>query len=272
MQAQINALDKTRDVRLKALQDEATLSEENASKAKQAADNMASALGSIADYANGLKVGNLSTLSPEAKLQAAGSEYQRLLGLARGGDATAAGNLTGASDSYLNLAKDYYASTSAYSSIFASVEQSLGALGSQKSVYEQIAESAKSTFDLAAQTAASDATYQADLLALQQSAISQFTALDASLGAYQASVEPRLDTQVIELQRLNVSSDVIGDKITESQTAVTASLNRVQATNQQQAAILAQVVALLARANELAAQTAAATRTTASASELEGAA
>jgi len=272
LQAQINALDKTRDVRLKALQDEANISEENASKAKQAADNMASALGNIADYANGLKVGNLSTLSPEAKLQAAGSEYQRLLGLAKGGDATAAGNLTGASDSYLGLAKDYYASTAAYSSIFASVEQSLGALGSQKSVYEQIAESAKSTFDLAAQTAASDATYQADLIALQQSAISQFTALDASLGAYQASVEPRLDTQVIELQRLNVSSDVIGDKITESQTAVTASLNRVQATNQQQAAILAQVVALLQQANLIAAQTAAATKTTASAGALAGAA
>jgi phage-related minor tail protein len=272
LQAQINALDKTRDVRLKALQDEANIAEENASKAKQAADNMASALGNIADYANGLKVGNLSTLSPEAKLQAAGSEYQRLLGLAKGGDATAAGNLTGASDSYLGLAKDYYASTAAYSSIFASVEQSLGALGSQKSVYEQIAESAKSTFDLAAQTAASDATYQADLIALQQSAISQFTALDASLGAYQASVEPRLDTQVIELQRLNVSSDVIGDKITESQTAVTASLNRVQATNQQQAAILAQVVALLQQANLIAAQTAAATKTTASAGALAGAA
>jgi hypothetical protein len=275
MQAQITALDKARDVRLKALQDESTLAEENAAKAKQSAESMASALASIADYANGLKTSNLSTLSPEDKLAAAGSEYQRLLSAAQGGDADAAGKLTGASDNYLGLAKDYYASTDAYSSIFASVEQSLGSLGSQASIYEQIAATALSTYDLASATAAADAAYQTSVLAIQQSAVDQFTFLDGKLAEYQVQQQFSLDEQILQLNLLNVKNDVIGDKITASQSAITAGLSRVETAQTTLNTTLTRVEALLAAINASTATTATATTTTAtattSASTLAGA-
>ena len=272
LSAQITALNVARDARVKALTDEATLVNDNAAKAKQVAQDMASALGSIATYAKGLRTGNLSTLSPEDKLAAAKSQYESLYAAAQGGDSKAAGQLTGASDSYLGLAKDYYASTSAYTGIFGQVESQLTQLGAQVSVYEAIAASTQGTYDLLAATAESDSLYQANLLTLQQTALDQFGALDLDLANYQMGMESRLDASYVVMTDIGIKTDDVGSRVTQSGSQVANAVNNSTSATQQNSALLLQVIALLQEVKSNTGATAAATTATASAATLEASA
>ncbi|WP_427551158.1 tape measure protein [Methylomonas sp. MS20] len=86
---------------------------------------------SLRDLIDGLKLGDLSTLTPEQKLAEAKGQYGTTLLKAQGGDATALSALAGDAQDYLTAAKNYFASTSDYAAIFGNVTTNLEALSVQ---------------------------------------------------------------------------------------------------------------------------------------------
>lgn len=93
------------------------------------AESLLSFSKSLKNYVDSLKIGDLSPLTTGQKLAEAARQYSETLAKARGGDTNAQQNLESAADSYLNLARTYYASSSAYSDIFNSVTGALSGLG-----------------------------------------------------------------------------------------------------------------------------------------------
>jgi hypothetical protein len=91
-----------------------------------------SAYKALGDLVKNMLLGDLSTLGPKAKLDEARSQYERTLATAQGPDkvaaAEAAQKLGSIAQAYLQQAKTYYSSTTAYASIFASVTATLKAL------------------------------------------------------------------------------------------------------------------------------------------------
>jgi len=84
---------------------------------------------SLRGYVDGLKIGALSPLTMGEKLAEAAKQYAATLAKAQAGDETAMSALQGASTSYLDLARQYFASGDDYTKIFNSVTGSLDALG-----------------------------------------------------------------------------------------------------------------------------------------------
>lgn len=84
----------------------------------------------LGGYLDGLNIGANSTLSPSQKLAAAQGAYNQQLGLAQGGDRTALGSITQYSDALLSVAKDFYASSAGYQSIFNQIKAQITALPS----------------------------------------------------------------------------------------------------------------------------------------------
>jgi hypothetical protein len=82
---------------------------------------------SILDYVNKFKLGNLSTLSPEAKLAEARAQYNTQLAAARAGDADALGKVADSFNAYAEAGNQYFASSKPYQDI---INQGLGDLSS----------------------------------------------------------------------------------------------------------------------------------------------
>jgi hypothetical protein len=81
-----------------------------------------SKLEDLKKYIDSLLTNNqLSPLSPTDQLATARKQYEDLLAKANTGDTTAIGALSGASDTYLRIAREIFASSSAYVDIFNSV-------------------------------------------------------------------------------------------------------------------------------------------------------
>jgi tape measure domain-containing protein len=112
------ALQKAHDAQLKALGDEL-----------DAANKLRDAIKGIQDYVRGMALGGNSPLSPEQRLAEAQRQYQDLLARAQGGDADAMQKLSGASDAYLEAAKTYYGSSTAYGDIFDGVKNAMSSIG-----------------------------------------------------------------------------------------------------------------------------------------------
>jgi hypothetical protein len=96
----------------------------------QASDQMAKLRQSILDYVKGLQVSDISPLTPAQKLAQAQQQYNDRLHQAQGGNTDAMGDITRYSDTYLHIARDFFASSSAYTDIFGAVTRQLTALGS----------------------------------------------------------------------------------------------------------------------------------------------
>lgn len=86
---------------------------------------------STADYLKSLVLGDLSPLTMGERLGEAARQYADLLAKAQAGDTDAMNQLQGAADAYLQLARDYYASSDAYTAIFGYVTSSLESMGVQ---------------------------------------------------------------------------------------------------------------------------------------------
>lgn len=86
---------------------------------------------SLREYVQSLTIGELSPLTLGEKLAEAGADYAATLAKAQAGDVGAMGQLQGAADAYLRLARDYYASSDEYTRIFGYVTGSLDTLGIQ---------------------------------------------------------------------------------------------------------------------------------------------
>ena len=76
----------------------------------------------IKDFLDGLKLGDLSTLSPQQQVAAAQRQFQEAI---RGGSATEA---AGAAQTYLEAAREFYASSGDYKQIFIDVNKALNKL------------------------------------------------------------------------------------------------------------------------------------------------
>ena len=109
------------------------IEEANAAQLKAAQDQLAAAekmvdVGrQLRDYVAGLRIGNLSALTPAEKLALAASAYNTTLGRASAGDATAMSALQGAAGAYLEQARAF--DPAAYTGIFASVTSTLDSFG-----------------------------------------------------------------------------------------------------------------------------------------------
>lgn len=93
---------------------------------------------SLRNYVDGLKLGSLSPLTTGEKLSEAAKQYADTLAKAAGGDEAAMGSLQGISSSYLELARQYYASSGDYTKIFNSVTGALDALGMSSQTEAQL--------------------------------------------------------------------------------------------------------------------------------------
>ena len=186
-----------------ALQSEQAAQQQVYNAQLQSVTQIHDALLKIGDYAQSLLTSDLSPLSSQEQLQAAASQYQNVLSAARGGDATALGNLSGAADSYLKQARSYYASSQDYTNIFGGVQGALASLGASAGSYDPAAVTAAwQTQSLAL------SQKQADL---QQSAINELTGLDAQTTTWTDSLNNQLAEQAIGFANLNLSTQQIAD-------------------------------------------------------------
>jgi hypothetical protein len=83
-------------------------------------------------YLNSLLTGNLSPLAPDAQLEVARQQYQDVLKRAQGGDIAAEGQLQGAGQSYLDLARGAYASSPQFVDIFQRVFSEIAGVAGTK--------------------------------------------------------------------------------------------------------------------------------------------
>jgi TP901 family phage tail tape measure protein len=96
---------------------------------QQNSQKLIAAAKQIKDYLDSLLTGDLSPLTNSGKLQAAQSDYQSTLAAAQGGDTNALSALQGKAQTYLEQARNFYASSDAYKAIFDQVYSSLQAMG-----------------------------------------------------------------------------------------------------------------------------------------------
>lgn len=138
--------------------------------AKSAVDEALDALRTFADgirdFRDTIRLdGNLSTLSPADKLAEARRQYETTLAAANKGDRDAMSKLTSVSQSYLDQAKDFYASSEAYADIFKSVDSALALAGTK--AQGQIT-AAERQIDLLARQVSSLATVNDSVLSVAQ--------------------------------------------------------------------------------------------------------
>ena len=118
LDAEIEARQAAHEEALKGLQNEL-----------EAANKLKSAIQQVRDYAKSLNLSPSAPLSPEARLAESQRQYQDLLRRAQGGDAEAISQLSGASQSYLDAARQYFGSGTQYTNIFDGVKQAMEQIG-----------------------------------------------------------------------------------------------------------------------------------------------
>jgi hypothetical protein len=112
----------------KAIEDANAAQIKGAQELLAAAEKMVDVGRELRDYVQGLRIGNLSSLTPAEKLALAASAYNTTLGKATAGDATAMSALQGAAGAYLEQARAF--DPAAYNAIFAQVTGTLDSFGS----------------------------------------------------------------------------------------------------------------------------------------------
>ena len=103
--------------------------------AKDSLEDLYTTFKNIADYVDGLQLSDVSILTPSERLEESGNQFFSTLSLAKGGDIDALEKLTDVSQSYLDEARDYYASSDAYSAIWDTVNDSLESILNGSSAY-----------------------------------------------------------------------------------------------------------------------------------------
>ena len=111
----------------KAIEDANAAQIKGAQELLAAAEKMVDVGRELRDYVQGLRIGNLSSLTPAEKLALAASAYNTTLGKATAGDATAMSALQGAAGAYLEQARAF--DPAAYNAIFAQVTGTLDSFG-----------------------------------------------------------------------------------------------------------------------------------------------
>ena len=235
----LKAIQKAQEAKAKTLQDE-----------YDAAVKLRDAIKGVADYARGMALSAASPLSPEQRLAESGKQYQELLGKAKGGDAESIARLSGASDAYLEAAKNYYGSSTQYADIFKGVQDAMTGVGAMNSADP---DSIQSRIDALreAQSEELDRVRELqqdamDLLReLQQERMDaireqQQAALDATREAHQEAMEAMREAQQEQLEAMR---DATKAQIKAAQEAAKAQIEAVQKAAQAQIEALQKDVA-----------------------------
>jgi hypothetical protein len=98
-------------------------------RAEAAAPYATGIITSLADYVSGLRMGNLSPLSPRAQYLSAQGEFDRLYEAAIGGDFAALSGLQSAADLLLRTGQEVEGSGAGFAALFDRVTSALGTLG-----------------------------------------------------------------------------------------------------------------------------------------------
>lgn len=118
--------------------------QQTAQHAQQLSTQYANIAGNLGDAIYNLKVGNLSTLSPQMQLDEARSRFTDIANKAKLGDASALGELPSIANQFLEISKSYNASTEAYAQDFGMVQTELMAArdvaNRQAALQQQIAD------------------------------------------------------------------------------------------------------------------------------------
>lgn len=121
------------NAQLKTAQDQLQAAQQSLSALKQVHD-------SLAAYGLSLKIGAQSPLSPAQQLDEARRQVTALYQAALGGDVTAAGNFSGAANSFLQASRGYNASGAGYTMDFNSVSTMTDTLTSQFGLQASLAQ------------------------------------------------------------------------------------------------------------------------------------
>lgn len=188
---QVDLAGKIKDLVFSRYQSESAAIEATKTKALEAQETLRSALREVGDYAKSLSLSDLSPLTNAQRLAEASGQFDALSGQSRAGDVGALGKISGAADAYLREARSYYASGSAYSAIFSTVQGSLAALG------------------LSAGSVADTTDWQGQLLKVQDEAVSQLSTLVGATDEWTSTLETNLAQQVSALTALNLTEQEI---------------------------------------------------------------
>lgn len=114
---------------------------EEANEIERVISSLETAIDRLKDFRDGLRIGNLSPLSPIDRLTEAQEQFNEVSAKALAGDEDALADLQSVSQAYLDEARGYYASSEGYFQIFETVEsildQALAKAGDQLSEAEQ---------------------------------------------------------------------------------------------------------------------------------------
>jgi len=175
----------------------------------------------LTSFADSLKMGELSTLSPEQKYAEARSRFNALAGSAAGGNADAATALPDAANTLLQASRAFFASTQGYVSDYNTVQDTVDQLtkqyGKTLPVDIQTLEAAKQTV-IGLQTSI-------DVLNKQRDAIQD--AADRQIDALQTLKDKAAEDAQRALDKLNEQKEQIGrdaqatiDRLIETRTAI----------------------------------------------------
>lgn len=173
----------------------------------------------LRQYLDSLKLSNLSPLTNAQRLEEAKRQYQDTLQRAQMGDQEAAAQLQGAAQAYLGEARNYYASSPAYTAIFDSVTDSLATLADamEQAMGPSTAEYQAQDLALSAQQAEIDA----QIADLQSDAIDELQSLQELLN--QLEIENALAAQE-QADELKASLDEIGGQVESMKTQISNTL------------------------------------------------
>lgn len=180
--------------------------------AKAASDELTKIYKSIKDYLQGLKTGASSILSPQAQLQAASQNFTSSLALAQGGDRDAINGLTQVSQTYLDQAKSFYASSQGYADIYNQVTTALSALAANMPT--MLSDGDRIVAAVNDNTQAVNITgAQADALSAAQNALAaqQVTYLQTQTNLLDAirGLNATAASQLVELKNLNTAQTTV---------------------------------------------------------------
>lgn len=174
----------------------------------------------LRDYVQGLKTGDLSTLTPAQKVAEALAQYQTTLAAARGGDQTALGNLQGVADTYLRLAREFDPA-SYTTSVFTSVTDALDSLGaglvSQNSPQVTLLQA---QLDAAKAASSSANALSAEQIARLQTLQTVVQDLYAQAGAQSAIANAQVSSAQANLQALSAAQLAAQQNLVAQQQAV----------------------------------------------------
>ena len=174
----------------------------------------------LRDYVQGLKTGDLSTLTPAQKVAEALAQYQTTLAAAQGGDQGALGRLQGVADTYLRLAREFDPA-SYTTSVFTSVTDALDSLGAGlvsqnqpqidllQSQLDATRAASASANSLSADQIARLTTLQGVVQDLQAQAATQSAIANAQVSSAQANLQSLGAAQLAAQQALAVQQQAV---------------------------------------------------------------